>query len=57
MKRQDQIKSKKLQQFANDSGLKILVNHFPAGTSKLNKIEHRLFSNTITICLKVMNMI
>jgi transposase len=33
-----------LQQFANDTGLKIYVSHFPPGTSKWNKIEHRLFS-------------
>jgi hypothetical protein len=33
-----------LQQLANDTGLKIHVSHLPAGTSKWNKIEHRLFS-------------
>jgi transposase len=33
-----------LQHFANDTGLKIYVSHFPPGTSKWNKIEHRLFS-------------
>jgi hypothetical protein len=33
-----------LQKFANDSGLEIVVCHFPPGTSKWNKIEHRLFS-------------
>jgi hypothetical protein len=33
-----------LQKFANDSGLEISVSHFPPGTSKWNKIEHRLFS-------------
>jgi len=33
-----------LQQFSNDTGLKIHVSHLPAGTSKWNKIEHRLFS-------------
>lgn len=33
-----------LQQFADDSGLTIAVCHFPPGTSKWNKIEHRLFS-------------
>jgi len=33
-----------LQQFATDTGLAIYVSHFPAGTSKWNKIEHRLFS-------------
>jgi hypothetical protein len=33
-----------LQKFANQTGLSILVCHFPPGTSKWNKIEHRLFS-------------
>lgn len=33
-----------LQQLADDLGLKLLVCHFPPGTSKWNKIEHRLFS-------------
>jgi hypothetical protein len=33
-----------LQRFANDSGLEISVCHFPPGTSKWNKVEHRLFS-------------
>jgi transposase len=33
-----------LQQFANDTGLSVYVSHFPPGTSKWNKIEHRLFS-------------
>jgi hypothetical protein len=33
-----------LQRFANDSGLVISVCHFPPGTSKWNKIEHKLFS-------------
>jgi transposase len=33
----------KLQQFSNDTGLEIAVCHFPPGTSKWNKIEHRLF--------------
>lgn len=32
-----------LQQLANKTGLKIEVCHFPPGTSKWNKIEHRLF--------------
>jgi hypothetical protein len=35
---------KELQQFADESGLAITVCHFPPGTSKWNKIEHRLFS-------------
>jgi hypothetical protein len=33
-----------LQKFANESGLAIRVCHFPPGTSKWNKVEHRLFS-------------
>ena len=33
-----------LQKFADDSALSIAVCHFPPGTSKWNKIEHRLFS-------------
>lgn len=32
-----------LQKFANESGLSISVCHFPPGTSKWNKIEHRMF--------------
>jgi hypothetical protein len=33
-----------LQRLANETGLQIRVCHFPPGTSKWNKIEHRLFS-------------
>jgi Rhodopirellula transposase DDE domain len=33
-----------LQRFANETGLDVSVSHFPPGTSKWNKIEHRLFS-------------
>jgi transposase len=32
-----------LQQFANQSGLEVHVSHFPPGTSKWNKVEHRMF--------------
>jgi Rhodopirellula transposase DDE domain len=32
-----------LQQLADDIGLRISVCHFPPGTSKWNKIEHRMF--------------
>ena len=35
---------KELQLFASETGLEIKVCHFPPGTSKWNKIEHRLFS-------------
>ncbi|MBU2601948.1 MAG: ISAzo13 family transposase, partial [Actinobacteria bacterium] len=33
-----------LQKLANETGLRIGVSHLPPGTSKWNKIEHRLFS-------------
>jgi hypothetical protein len=33
-----------LQRLANQTGLEIAVCHFPPGTSKWNKVEHRLFS-------------
>jgi Rhodopirellula transposase DDE domain len=32
-----------LQKFADETGLEIEVSHYPPGTSKWNKIEHRLF--------------
>jgi len=32
-----------LQKFVNETSLKITVCHFPPGTSKWNKIEHRMF--------------
>jgi len=32
-----------LQQFADRTGLEVEVSHFPPGTSKWNKVEHRLF--------------
>jgi transposase len=35
---------RELQQLADHTGLAIQVCHFPPGTSKWNKIEHRLFS-------------
>lgn len=34
-----------LQRLANQTGLQITVCHFPPGTSKWNKIEHRLFAH------------
>lgn len=34
-----------LQEFADDTGLEVTVCHLPPGTSKWNKIEHRLFSH------------
>jgi len=33
-----------LQQLADELGIGLVVCHFPPGTSKWNKIEHRLFS-------------
>jgi hypothetical protein len=35
---------RELQKLANELGLDIVVSHLPPGTSKWNKIEHRLFS-------------
>ncbi len=35
---------RELQAFADQSGLAVSVCHFPPGTSKWNKIEHRMFS-------------
>ena len=32
-----------LQQFADRTGVEVEVSHFPPGTSKWNKVEHRLF--------------
>ena len=37
-----------LQRFANRTGLSVTACHFPPGTSKWNKIEHRLFSYIAT---------
>ena len=33
-----------LQRFADETGVTVTVCHFPPGTSKWNKVEHRLFS-------------
>ena len=33
-----------LQNFSNETGLEVNISHYPPGTSKWNKIEHRLFS-------------
>jgi Rhodopirellula transposase DDE domain len=35
---------RELQQLSNELGIDITVHHLPPGTSKWNKIEHRLFS-------------
>lgn len=37
-----------LQAFADETGLKVRVAHYPPGTSKWNKIEHRLFCQITT---------
>ena len=34
-----------LQAFVNEIGLRVHVCHFPPGTSKWNKIEHRMFAH------------
>jgi DDE family transposase len=39
---------KELADFAHATGLSVTVCHFPPGTSKWNKIEHRLFSRIST---------
>jgi len=54
-----------LQKFANQYDLQIYVSHFPPGTSKWNKIEHRLFSQIslnwrakpLTSLLVILNLI
>ena len=40
-----------LQEFSNRHNLEVHVSHFPPGTSKWNKIEHRLFSQFLMIKL------
>ncbi len=35
---------RELQEFADQQGLKVSVCHFPPGTSKWNRIEHRMFA-------------
>ena len=54
-----------LQKFSNQYNLQIHVSHFPPGTSKWNKIEHRLFSQIslnwrakpLTSLLVILNLI
>jgi len=38
------VGKRELQQLTDSSGLWLYICHFPPGTSKWNKIEHRLFS-------------
>ena len=54
-----------LQKFSNQHNLEVYVSHFPPGTSKWNKIEHRLFSQIslnwrakpLTSILVILNLI
>jgi Rhodopirellula transposase DDE domain len=41
---QAKLWKRELQRLANEIGMKITVTHLPPGTSKWNKIEHRLFA-------------
>ena len=34
---------RELQKLANETGLRLVICHFPPGTSKWNKVEHRMF--------------
>lgn len=43
--RRNKLWKKQLQDFADKTNMEIYMCHFPPGTSKWNKIEHRLFSN------------
>jgi len=42
--RRSRLWKRSLQELSDETGLAIHVRHFPPGTSKWNKIEHRLFS-------------
>src|SRR5262249_22149248 len=42
------LRKVELQRLANQTGLSITVCHFPPGTSKWNKIEHRMFCHITT---------
>jgi hypothetical protein len=43
--RRNKLWKTSLQELSNELGLEIHVSHFPPGTSKWNKIEHRMFSH------------
>jgi transposase len=43
--RRNKLWKKQLQELSNEINIEIHMCHFPPGTSKWNKIEHRLFSN------------
>jgi len=42
--RRNRLWKRELQRFAAEAGLDVSVSHLPPGTSKWNKIEHRMFS-------------
>jgi len=42
--RRNRLWKRQLQELSNELGMEIHMCHFPPGTSKWNKIEHRLFS-------------
>lgn len=42
--RRNRLWKTSLQKFANETGLEVHISHFPPGTSKWNKIEHRMFA-------------
>ncbi len=54
-----------LQKFANETGIAVTVCHYPPGTSKWNKIEHRLFCHItqnwrgrpLTSCMAIIELI
>lgn len=39
---------RELQKLANETGLRLMICHFPPGTSKWNRIEHRMFCHITT---------
>lgn len=43
--RRNRLWKHELQQLSDETGMTIHVSHFPPGTSKWNKIEHRLFNH------------
>ena len=44
--RRNRLWKRKFQRFADETSLTATVRHFPPGTSKRNKIKHKLFSFT-----------
>ena len=39
---------RELQKLANETGLRLMICHFPPGRSKWNRIEHRMFGHITT---------